>query len=373
MRKRFVTFFCFSLLSIIISCGGSSSPDVVNQNSSPVAQILAPAEGSVFTVGDQIQFSGNCNDNEDGNLNGASLMWSSDIDGQIGMGETCSFAVLSEGTHQITLIGTDSEGAAGIDTVTITVLFQTNNNSAPVAQITNPTDGSAYNVGDEIQFTGSCSDNEDGNLIGASLVWRSDLDGQIGTGKTFSLHTLSAGIHLITLTGTDAEATVGMDTVTINVNAAPVVQITSPADGSAYNAGNVITFAGSANDKEDGDLSGTSLVWSSDIDGQIGTGETCSSNSISVGVHQIKLTATDSSGSKSSYTIDLTIKLSNPIPDTGQITSYTTTFGEDADYTINPPSYTKLDVLGNELDVGAIRLGNGKRQCDRSDLGGQNR
>jgi hypothetical protein len=30
-----------------------------------------------------------------------------------------------------------------------------------------------------------------------------------------------------------------------------------------------------------------------------------------------------------------------PVPDTGQTTSYTSTFGEDADYTINSPSYTK--------------------------------
>ncbi len=30
----------------------------------------------------------------------------------------------------------------------------------------------------------------------------------------------------------------------------------------------------------------------------------------------------------------------NPLPDTGQTQKYTTTFGEDADYTINPPSYT---------------------------------
>lgn len=37
------------------------------------------------------------------------------------------------------------------------------------------------------------------------------------------------------------------------------------------------------------------------------------------------------------------------IPDTGQTTSYTNTFGEDSDYTINPPSYTKLDVSGNAL------------------------
>jgi Protein of unknown function (DUF1566) len=37
------------------------------------------------------------------------------------------------------------------------------------------------------------------------------------------------------------------------------------------------------------------------------------------------------------------------IPDTGQTTSYTNTFGEDSDYTINAPSYTKLDASGNDL------------------------
>ena len=31
-----------------------------------------------------------------------------------------------------------------------------------------------------------------------------------------------------------------------------------------------------------------------------------------------------------------------PVPDTGQTQSYTNTFGEDPDYTINPHSYTDL-------------------------------
>ena len=38
-----------------------------------------------------------------------------------------------------------------------------------------------------------------------------------------------------------------------------------------------------------------------------------------------------------------------PVPDTGQTQSYTDTFGEDSDYLINPPSYTKLDANGNDL------------------------
>ena len=45
----------------------------------------------------------------------------------------------------------------------------------------------------------------------------------------------------------------------------------------------------------------------------------------------------------------------SPVPDTGQITSYTTTFGEDSDYAINPPSYTKLGQDGMELDDNATQ------------------
>lgn len=37
------------------------------------------------------------------------------------------------------------------------------------------------------------------------------------------------------------------------------------------------------------------------------------------------------------------------VPDTSQQTSYTSTFGEDSDFLINPRSYTKLDATGNDL------------------------
>ncbi|MFH0730221.1 MAG: DUF1566 domain-containing protein [Pseudomonadota bacterium] len=42
------------------------------------------------------------------------------------------------------------------------------------------------------------------------------------------------------------------------------------------------------------------------------------------------------------------------IPDTGQTTSYTDTFGEDSDYAINPQSYTKLGASGNDLPDTAV-------------------
>jgi len=42
-----------------------------------------------------------------------------------------------------------------------------------------------------------------------------------------------------------------------------------------------------------------------------------------------------------------------PIPDSGQISSYTMDFGEDCDYSINMPNYTKLDANGNALNKSA--------------------
>ena len=45
----------------------------------------------------------------------------------------------------------------------------------------------------------------------------------------------------------------------------------------------------------------------------------------------------------------LTARAEQYVPDTGQTQSYTDTFGEDSDYTRNPPSYTKLDAGGNAL------------------------
>jgi hypothetical protein len=38
------------------------------------------------------------------------------------------------------------------------------------------------------------------------------------------------------------------------------------------------------------------------------------------------------------------------LPDTGQIRSFTDTFGEDSDYSINPQSYTKLSQTGDEME-----------------------
>ena len=86
----------------------------------------------------------------------------------------------------------------------------------------------------------------------------------------------------------------------------PTVTITSPMNFATYIQGDTIQFSATANDPEDGALSGDSLVWTSTIDGQFGTG-TSFEKVISPGQHEITLTASDSEGAKGSETIKLII------------------------------------------------------------------
>ena len=96
-------------------------------------------------------------------------------------------------------------------------------------------------------------------------------------------------------------------------NISPTATITSPSDGSTYPEGDTITFSGSAEDPEDGALTGDSLVWTSSIDGQIGTGTSFTRDDLLVGEHTVTLTATDSNGAPGDLSISITI--GQPEPD----------------------------------------------------------
>ncbi len=82
--------------------------------------IVAPEEGGVFPIYALPRLQGGAWDAEDGVLEGASLVWSSSIDGELGTGDDL-YAELSPGLHTITLTATDSDGASGSTSVSIQV------------------------------------------------------------------------------------------------------------------------------------------------------------------------------------------------------------------------------------------------------------
>ena len=88
-------------------------------------------------------------------------------------------------------------------------------------------------------------------------------------------------------------------------NTAPTVSITSPANNASFASGTLITFTGTANDAEDGDIS-TSIKWSSDIDGAFGTAASLNYK-LSDGTHVITAKIKDSGGETVSASITIKV------------------------------------------------------------------
>ncbi|MDK1080170.1 MAG: S8 family serine peptidase [Anaerolineae bacterium] len=216
-----------------IAFGGDGSCEVTSVdpiNESPTVSITLPVDNSTFDSGATIFFEGSASDTEDGDLS-ASLVWTSDVDGQIGTGASFS-TTLSDGNHTITASVSDSAGATGSASISLTVGTV---NEAPTVSITSPADDSTFDSGATILFEGTASDTEDGDLS-ASLVWTSDLDGSIGTGTSFST-TLSDGIHTITASVDDSVGATGSASVSITVGSPPAGAAVASVDSISYSTG----------------------------------------------------------------------------------------------------------------------------------------
>jgi hypothetical protein len=90
-------------------------------------------------------------------------------------------------------------------------------------------------------------------------------------------------------------------------NTAPSVSISSPANGSTVTPGTSVTFTGSATDAQDGNIS-ASLVWTSSLQGQIGTGASFARNDLVLGTHTITAQVTDSGGLNGAASVTLTVQ-----------------------------------------------------------------
>ena len=81
-------------------------------------------------------------------------------------------------------------------------------------------------------------------------------------------------------------------TVTIT---APEVTIVSPQDGATFWQSQLVTLRADVYDPEEGALGGSNAVWTSSIDGELGTGTKLITVKLSTGSHTITVEATDGS------------------------------------------------------------------------------
>lgn len=89
---------------------------------------------------------------------------------------------------------------------------------------------------------------------------------------------------------------------------APLVEIDSPEAGSHMIGGTTVVLQGSAYDLQDGELEqDSSLIWTSNIQGELGRGGMVSLSDLVPGVHTITLTATNSLGLTGDASINITL------------------------------------------------------------------
>ncbi|MCJ7725242.1 MAG: S8/S53 family peptidase, partial [Acidimicrobiia bacterium] len=126
------------------------------------------------------------------------LRWSSDIDGELGTGSSL-WVGLSPGDHTITLTVTGTHGVTASDSIQITVSAD---DGIPSVAITAPPHNTLVHPGTAVILQGTATDPEDVALTGRNLTWRSDLDGELGTGARLEVvlsgEACTSTVHIIT-------------------------------------------------------------------------------------------------------------------------------------------------------------------------------
>ncbi|MBE7472508.1 MAG: multicopper oxidase domain-containing protein [Anaerolineales bacterium] len=300
-------------------------------NTPPVLTITSPADGTSTTAGAPINFTATATDTEQGDLS-AGITWTSDLSGTLGVGSSLSLTTLGVGTHRVTASVTDIANLSGsaMVTVTITAAPVTPTNTAPALTITSPAGGATFEQGATVSLAATATDAEQGDLS-SSITWSSDVAGALGTGGSLSLDTLVVGTHQLSALVTDDGGLSGSATVSVTItapaatptptptptptttpaNTAPVVTLSSPAEGASFEEGATVSLSGSATDAEEGDLSG-SIAWSSDVAGALGTGGSLSLTTLGVGTHHLTASVTDSGGQTGSASV--TVNITSPAP-----------------------------------------------------------
>ncbi len=89
---------------------------------SPTPGIQHPDDLDMRMVDSSIPFDGSGIDPEDGILGDAALVWTSDVQGDLGTGANIMAALSTTGLHVITLTATDSDGNTGTASITVDII-----------------------------------------------------------------------------------------------------------------------------------------------------------------------------------------------------------------------------------------------------------
>jgi len=170
------------------------------------------------------------------------------------------------GAHTIAWQASDADG----DSLRFNVLYSTDGGRSWAATDVDLTDATSVSI-------------DSADLPGGDLLFRVLASDGLNTAES----------------ATTAPVTVG--------DKAPMMHLASPVDGDWLPAGEAVVFRGYATDLEDIVLDDAAYRWTSDLDGDLGSGPTLWGLPLSAGAHRITLTVTDRAGNAVSENVAITI------------------------------------------------------------------
>jgi hypothetical protein len=250
---------------------------VVDQTE-PTITLTTPTDGAVYEMGEQVFADYSCDDEPNG----------SGLDtcvGSVADGAAVDTASLGDKTFKVT--ATDKAGNSASQTVTYTVVDAT----PPGITITSPADGAVYGVGEQVFADYSCVDEPGGSGLDTckgSVPAGAAVDtGSVGT-KTFTVETSDKA-------GNTASKTVSY---TVADRTAPVITVTSPAEGAVYTLGESVLADYSCADEPNG--SGLASCQGSVADG-------APLDTSAVGAKTLEVTATDNAGNSATRSVSYSV------------------------------------------------------------------
>lgn len=259
----------------------------------PIVDITAPLSSSVFIQGTAVTFQGSAYDYTDGNIS-SKISWTSTANGTtltLGQGASLTVSSLPAGFDTIMASATNSSNLSSSSQTVVTI-----RNSIPVLTVSTPITGTIFKPGQSVQLSASATDQQDGTLT-SKISWSSNLQGQLGTGGSLTLTNLTIGTHTITASVVDSGNLKAVTSLTVVVASTPITNLTISGitPGSVIGSGSGFLLTGSANDPTDGNIS-SKIIWSSNLQGQLGTGSSIAPSNLSIGTHIITASVTNSAG-----------------------------------------------------------------------------
>ena len=275
----------------------STSPAIsLKVDAAPTVTLTAPANNSSFLAPATIALTASAADS-DGTIakvefyNGATLIGTATA-----APYTVNWSNIAAGNYTITAKAYDNLGIA-----TPSAAISININAPPTLSLTAPANNSSYPAPAAIALTAAASDS-DGTIAKVEFYNGATLLGTATSAPyTFNWSNVAPGKYTLVAKAIDNRgATVTSAAVIVNVNAAPAVNITSPANNAVFNAPGNITITTNAADS-DGSITKVEFYNGSTLLSTVTAAPyTFNWNNVAAGQYTLRAVVTDNQGAISS-------------------------------------------------------------------------